>query len=110
MQLMPDTARELGVEPTDPGQNVDGGTRYLSGLLERYAGRLDLALAAYNAGPASVDRAGGRVPEYRETQDYVERVLGLYRRLGRSEFGWHGSGDGADLEAVNSQPAPAEEP
>jgi soluble lytic murein transglycosylase-like protein len=79
MQLMPETARELGVrDPFDPAQNLDGGAKYLRGLIDRYHGRLDLALAAYNAGPGAVDRYGG-VPPYRETQSYVSNILASYR-------------------------------
>lgn len=75
MQLMPETARELGVSrPFDIQQNVDGGARYLKRLLERYGGDLRLALAAYNAGPAAVERHEGEVP-YAETRTYVRRVL-----------------------------------
>ena len=79
MQLMPGTAKELGVtDPFDPRQNVEGGAAYLRGLIDRYHGRLDLALAAYNAGAGAVDRYGG-VPPYPETQDYVRGILGAYR-------------------------------
>jgi soluble lytic murein transglycosylase-like protein len=79
MQLMPSTARDLGVaDPFDPRQNVDGGARLLRSLVDRYDGRLDYALAAYNAGPGAVDRYGG-VPPYPETQSYVASVLADYR-------------------------------
>ncbi len=79
MQLMPETARELGVDPTDPEQNLRGGTRYLRQMLDRFDGRLDLALAAYNAGPGAVTAHRGAVPPYRETTAYLRKVLGLYR-------------------------------
>ena len=79
MQLMPDTARMLEVEdPFDVDQNIRGGTAYLRQLLDRFEGRFDLALAAYNAGPETVIRFGG-IPPYRETREYVRRVLVLWR-------------------------------
>ena len=73
MQLMPETAHELGVDPSDPAQNVDGGARYLRDLLLKYDGGLRHALAAYNAGPAAVDKYNG-IPPYPETINYVGRI------------------------------------
>lgn len=79
MQLMPQTARELGVDPRDPEQNLRGGAAYLRQQLDRFGGDLERALAAYNAGPAQVQRHGG-VPPFRETRAYVaanlERLAG----------------------------------
>lgn len=73
MQLMPGTARELGVDPMVPAQAVDGAARYLRAQLDAF-GRVDLALAAYNAGPGAVRRHGG-IPPYAETQNYVAAVM-----------------------------------
>jgi soluble lytic murein transglycosylase-like protein len=81
MQLMPDTARRLGVRNIhNPIENVDGGTRYLRSLLEMFNGDLNLALAGYNAGENAVFRYGRRVPPYRETLNYVWRINTAYRR------------------------------
>ncbi|WP_231968010.1 lytic transglycosylase domain-containing protein [Thermanaeromonas toyohensis] len=83
MQLMPSTARALGVTDVfDPWQNVLAGARYLRGLLDRF-GSLELALAAYNAGPGAVEKWGG-VPRYRETRSYVSKILAS---LGRDPGG-----------------------
>lgn len=75
MQLMPDTAAELGVDdPYNPVQNVRAGVSYLKGLLVKFADNVELALAAYNAGPGAVKKYGNVVPPYRETKDYVARI------------------------------------
>jgi len=82
MQLMPDTARLYGADPTDPKQNVEAGTQYLRDLLWKYRNddhQVSRALAAYNAGPKAVDRYHG-IPPYRETIAYVERVLRRYEK------------------------------
>ncbi len=76
MQLMPATARELGVSDAyDPAQNIRGGVAYLKRLLVRYSPSVELALAAYNAGPGAVEKYGA-VPPYRETRDYVAKIRG----------------------------------
>ena len=80
MQLMPNTARELGVNnPFDIEQNIDGGAQYLRKMLDTFEGNVRLALAAYNAGPGAVKKFEGNVP-YRETQQYVNRVLRFSQR------------------------------
>ena len=83
MQLMPGTARQLGVtNPHDVGQNVLGGAAYLRAQLERFDNNVPFALAAYNAGPGAVMKYGG-IPPYRETQNYVRQIM---RRLSAMSF------------------------
>jgi cell wall-associated NlpC family hydrolase len=80
MQLMPSTAKSLGVDALEPAQAVDGAARLLKSLLTRFGGRTDLALAGYNAGPGAVQRYGG-VPPYAETRTYVDRVTSYWKAL-----------------------------
>ena len=87
MQLMPETARELGADPTVPEQNIDAGAHYLSTLLKRFSNKrnaLPAAIAAYNAGPSAVERYHG-VPPYRETRTYVARVLRLFGQYAQED-------------------------
>ena len=88
MQLMPATARRYAVRNVwDPRQNVEAGARYLRDLLALFRNDLPLALAAYNAGENAVIRHGGRIPPYRETREYVPRVMEHYRALRESARG-----------------------
>lgn len=78
MQLMPDTAASLGVNPYDAKENIEGGTHYLRQMLDTFGGDIQKAVAAYNAGPQAVKDYGG-VPPYKETIGYVNKVLDLYK-------------------------------
>ena len=75
MQLMPGTAEEMGVKnPFNPYENLTGGTKYLKQMMARFPDRMDLALAAYNAGPRRVEQAGG-IPDIAETKNYVKKIM-----------------------------------
>ena len=87
MQLMPRTARHYGVDdPLDPVQNLHGGAKHLRYLLKRYDNDISLALAAYNSGEKAVARHGRRIPPFRETVNYVPKVLGFYRQYRRESL------------------------
>ena len=83
-QLMPGTARELGVNPNDPFANLEGGARYLRAQMDRFDGNIEKALAAYNAGPGRVIKSGG-VPRIRETQLYVSAIMGRLSNHSREQ-------------------------
>lgn len=76
MQVLPSTCTQYGLDANDPSENIECGVRDLADMLKRYGGNLSLAAAAYNAGPGNVDKYGG-IPPFRETMNYVEKVLGL---------------------------------
>lgn len=109
MQLMPETARELGVNnPYDPRQSIMGGTKEIARLLKKYNGNLDMALAGYNAGEGAVARAGG-IPNNKETRDYIPKVKKYMKEFGGSESSIHSTideqmdliGKSMDLEKKN---------
>jgi len=82
MQLMPDTARRFGVRNSfNPAQNIEGGTKYLRWLLNRFDGNVELTLAAYNAGEKNVEKYGMQIPPFKETQNYVPNVLGYCKAM-----------------------------
>jgi soluble lytic murein transglycosylase-like protein len=81
MQLMPETASQYGVKNVfDPAQNIEGGTKYLKDLIRIYDGKTNLILAAYNAGQEAVRKYGGNIPDYKETRDYISRVMASYKK------------------------------
>lgn len=81
MQLMPSTAEAMGITNAyDPSQNIEGGVKYLRGLLDKYDNNKELALAAYNAGPTAVKKYGG-IPPYKETQNYVDSIMSAYEQM-----------------------------
>lgn len=81
MQLMPETASQYGVKNVfDPAQNIEGGTKYLKDLIRIYDGKTNLILAAYNAGQEAVRKYGGNIPNYKETREYISRVMASYKK------------------------------
>ena len=79
MQLMPENVKAMRItDPFDPWENIMGGARYFRQMLDRFEGKLSLSLAAYNAGPTTVERYNYKIPPYKETEKYVERVLRYY--------------------------------
>lgn len=106
MQLMPDTARRLGVSDIfDPRQNVHAGTRYLRMLLERFGGSVELALAGYNAGEGAVERYGRRIPPFAETQNYVRLISTKYRTRYAGQSAIRGSAPAPPPLAAPTGPA-----
>jgi len=88
MQLMPKTAQSLGViDAYNPSQNIEGGVKYLKSLLDKYDNNKEMALAAYNAGPGAVKKYGG-IPPYKETQNYINAIMGTYNKVKEAGLLW----------------------
>lgn len=88
MQLMPKTAESLGVvDAYNPSENIEGGVKYLRQMLDKYDNNLEMALAAYNAGPGAVQKYGG-VPPYKETQNYIKTIMNTYNKVKESGLLW----------------------
>jgi soluble lytic murein transglycosylase-like protein len=99
MQLIPETARQFGVEnPFNPKENIEGGVSYLKHLLDRFAGDLPLSLAAYNAGERAVQRSAG-IPSFAETQHYVRKVTNIYQS-GSPQFGANAAGNKTQVSPI----------
>ena len=87
MQLMPETARRMGVANIyDAKQNIEGGVKYMRFLLDMFGGDVSLALAGYNAGENAVMRFGNQIPPFRETQEYVRRISGRYNMISNPQY------------------------
>jgi hypothetical protein len=102
MQIMPETAQQLGIDPQDPVQSIQGAANYLRTLLDQFNGNMTLAVAAYNAGPGAVAKYGG-IPPYRETQDYVVHVADLMKKY---SYNGTGSDPGSYQEPGAGRQAP----
>lgn len=106
MQIMPDTAQSLGVDPRDPVQSILGAAQYLRTLIDDFQGNPRLAIAAYNAGPGAVRKYNG-IPPYKETQDYVQRVTDLVKKYQIQGSGQDQGSDGASAPVATNLPQDA---
>ena len=115
MQLMPATARRLGVDNIfDPKQNIDGGIKYMRLLLDMFGGDVNLALAGYNAGEGAVIKYGNTIPPYSETREYVRRITARYASISDGTFAHNyrrvNGAEAARLEKRGSRPLAVYEP